>query len=145
MEPVIVTLLGPVEENVEDQFLYHDEFDYAAAGNVSGVDATHRRLSFLPGYVNDANFERETTMTMASCVVLFMIMGCISLVFLSCFYHNQKTSPLFISPRRHRLPKLVPPPLPIDGYFSWVSIDSSTVLQCALFPFRCADTVGILD
>ncbi|KAL3943621.1 MAG: hypothetical protein SGBAC_002289 [Bacillariaceae sp.] len=122
VEPVIVTLLGPVEEELQDNFLYEEEFSYQAVGNVSGVDATHRRLSFLPSYVEDAEFERETTMTMASCAVLFMIMGCISLVFLSCFYHDQKTSPLFISPRRHRLPKLVPPPLPIDGYFTWIKV-----------------------
>jgi len=49
-------------------------------------------------------------------------MSCILLILLSCFYHNQKTSPLFISPRRHRLPKLVPPPLPVAGYFDWVRV-----------------------
>lgn len=124
VEPVIVALLGPMEEELENEFLYSDEFDSQSVGSISGVDSSHRRLSFLPSYVNDANFERETTMTLVSCVVLFIIMGCISLVFLSCFYHNQKTSPLFISPRRHRLPKLVPPPLPIDGYFTWVRFEN---------------------
>jgi hypothetical protein len=84
------------------------------------VDETHRRLSFMPNYVEDINAFRETSMSFATLMMLFVIMGCLLLIFLSCFYHNQKTSPLFISPRRHRLPKLVPPPLPIDGYFDWV-------------------------
>jgi hypothetical protein len=122
IEPVIVALLGPLEDD-DDNYSYYD--DYGAHPFTSpleaGVDATHRRLGFLPAYVEDAHYFRETSMSMASCAVLFAIMSCILLIFLSCFYHNQKTSPLFISPRRHRLPKLVPPPLPIDGYFAWVS------------------------
>lgn len=124
IEPIIETILGPVEDAFDGDFFYGNDrilpqFATSAAG---GVDATHRRLSFLPNYVEDAHYFRETSMSMASCAVLSAIMLCFSLIFLSCFYHNQKTSPLFISPRRHRLPKLVPPPLPIDGYFSWVSL-----------------------
>jgi hypothetical protein len=123
IEPVIVTLLGPVEDVLDDDYdyTYDDEMVLPQFATSSGADATHRRLSFLPNYVEDAHYFRETSMSMASCAVLSAIMCCILLIFLSCFYHNQKTSPLFISPRRHRLPKLVPPPLPIDGYFSWVS------------------------
>jgi hypothetical protein len=125
IEPVIVTLLGPLEELLDgdgdDNYVYDDEMVLPQFASSSGVDTTHRRLSFLPNYVEDAHYFRETSMSMASCGVLTAIMICILLIFLSCFYHNQKTSPLFISPRRHRLPKLVPPPLPIDGYFSWVS------------------------
>jgi hypothetical protein len=109
VEPIIVTILGAVEEatNTSTAVALH-------------VDESHRRLNFLPNYVEDVNSFRETSMSFATLMMLFVIMGCILLVFLSCFYHNQKTSPLFISPRRHRLPKLVPPPLPVDGYFSWV-------------------------
>jgi hypothetical protein len=109
VEPVIVMLVGPVEEE-----------ETAAMTLRVPVDETHRRLSFLPTYVEDINAFRETSMSFATLMMLFVIMGCLLLIFLSCFYHNQKTSPLFISPRRHRLPKLVPPPLPIDGYFDWV-------------------------
>jgi hypothetical protein len=109
VEPVIVMLVGPVEDK-----------ETAAAAMALRVDETHRRLSFLPSYVEDISALRETSMSFATLMMLFVIMGCILLIFLSCFYHNQKTSPLFISPRRHRLPKLVPPPLPIDGYFDWV-------------------------
>lgn len=86
------------------------------------TDATHRRLGFLPSYVADVSSFRETSMSFATLAMLFIIMSGILLVFLSCFYHNQKTSPLFISPRRHRLPKLVPPPLPVDGAFSWIKV-----------------------
>ena len=127
VEPVIVALLGPVEEEKDHEFNYDDgdmEFYYSpqfSDAASSGVDETHRRLGFLPNYVEDAQYLRESSMTMASFAILFAIMSCIGLIFLSCFYHNQKTSPLFISPRRNRLPKLVPPPLPIDGYFAWVS------------------------
>lgn len=82
----------------------------------------HRRLGFLPSYVSNVKAFKETTMSFATLMMLFVTMFTVFLVFLSCFYHNQKTSPLFISPRRHRLPKLVPPPLPVDGYFSWMKI-----------------------
>ena len=61
-------------------------------------------------------------MSFATLVMLFVTMSAVFVIFLSCFYHNQVTSPLFISPRRHRLPKLVPPPLPVQGYFSWVKV-----------------------
>jgi len=100
------------------------------------TDAAHRRLSVLPAWVanytahsagnnnnNDSNsWLRTTSMSFATLTMMYIIMFVILLVFLSCFYHNQKTSPLFVSPRRHRLPKLVPPPLPVDGAFSWVKV-----------------------
>ena len=76
----------------------------------------------MPDYVEDVSAFRETSMTFATLVMLFTIMTCVLLVFLSCFYHNQKTSPLFASPRRNRLPKLVPPPLPVEGTFSWIQV-----------------------
>lgn len=82
----------------------------------------HRRLSFLPNYVEDVSSFRETSMSFATLAMLFIILICTFAIFMSCFYHNQKTSPLFISPRRHRLPKLVPPPLPVDGALSWVKV-----------------------
>jgi hypothetical protein len=99
------------------------------------IDATHRRLSVLPSWVanytahstdgsnnNSNSWLRTTSMSFATLTMMYIIMFVILLVFLSCFYHNQKTSPLFVSPRRHRLPKLVPPPLPVDGAFSWVKV-----------------------
>ena len=114
IEPIIVTLLGPVEEE--------QDFDHGASMEYAPVAlADHRRLSILPNYVEDVDAFRETSMSFATLAMLFLIMTCTFLIFLSCFYHNQKTSPLFISPRRHRLPNLVPPPLPVEGPFSWVS------------------------
>ena len=100
------------------------------AGNIStsgtmNAMSTHgsgRRLSFLPPYVEDVSAFRETSMSFATLAMLYVIFTCLLAIFMSCFYHNQKTSPLFISPRRHRLPKLVPPPLPVDGFTSWVKI-----------------------
>ena len=128
VEPVIVTLLGPLETLHESSLslpktaLSEEEFNF---GNETTwhVDGNHRRLSlaFMPDYVEDPYAFRETSMSFATLTMLFILMSSILVIFLSCFYHNQKTSPLFISPRRHRLPKLVPPPLPIDGYFDWVS------------------------
>lgn len=131
VEPIIVTLLGPVEEDwipnspatVEfiNNFEHHND------------ETMHRRLSFMPTFnwtsfnltdliENDHSFEkRNNDMNFATFITLFVTMSCVFAVFLSCFYHNQNSSPLFISPRRHRLPKLVPPPLPIEGYFDWVS------------------------
>jgi len=104
IEPCIVWLLGPGTNN-----------DDVTA------DST-RQLGFLPNYVEDASAFRETSMSFATLTMLFTIMTCLLIIFLSCFYHNQKTAPLFASPRRHRLPNLVPPPLPVDGTFSWIKV-----------------------
>ena len=126
VEPIIVALLGPVvPENDHSPRIVAASVATDGMENIPHwpVDAEHRRLTFdfMPNYVDDPYFYRETSMSFATLMMLFVLMSCILVVFLSCFYHNQKTSPLFISPRRHRLPKLVPPPLPIDGYFDWVS------------------------
>ena len=115
VEPIIVTIFGPVEQD-------DDWIDDTAFNKKYGYNETlHRRLGFLPEYIENPLASRETAMSFATLITLFVCMSCILVIFLSCFYHNQKTSPLFISPRRHRLPKLVPPPLPVDGYFDWVS------------------------
>ena len=145
IEPIIVFILGPSTQ--ADHFLDYnydndggdtsiimgDEFDITAAYNNNNdasmlqqeqqhVSSTHRRLGFLPSYVEDVSYLRASSMSFATLTMMYIIMSVILLVFLSCFYHNQKTSPLFVSPRRHRLPKLVPPPLPVDGAFSWVKV-----------------------
>ena len=117
VEPIIVQILGPVEE---DSYAT-DTTSFAFGGNYEYNETLHRRLGFLPNYIDNASTIRETSMSFATLITLFVTMSCILLIFLSCFYHNQKTSPLFISPRRHRLPRLVPPPLPVNGYFDWVS------------------------
>eukprot|EP00571_Detonula_confervacea_P006281 CAMPEP_0172319724 /NCGR_PEP_ID=MMETSP1058-20130122/38513_1 /TAXON_ID=83371 /ORGANISM="Detonula confervacea, Strain CCMP 353" /LENGTH=1134 /DNA_ID=CAMNT_0013034843 /DNA_START=202 /DNA_END=3606 /DNA_ORIENTATION=+ len=113
IEPIIVFLLGPSDDDHVNNH-HHTTTHHA--------DQSHRRLGFLPSYVEDVNYLRASSMSFATLTMMYIIMSCILLVFLSCFYHNQKTSPLFVSPRRHRLPKLVPPPLPVDGAFSWVKI-----------------------
>lgn len=117
VEPIIVTLVGPV---VDSAVRYEDDVPRLLCDGC--VDQSHRRLGFLPSYVSNVKAFKETSMSFATLIMLFVTLSCVFLIFLSCFYHNQKTSPLFISPRRHRLPKLVPPPLPVDGYFSWVKV-----------------------
>ena len=144
VEPIIVLLLGPMSttDNNDDYYeqnqqynseftteiIIDSEFDNNIDNNIlnqqqqQDQDDHHRRLSFLPAYVDDVNYLRASSMSFATLTMMYLIMSVILLVFLSCFYHNQKTSPLFVSPRRHRLPKLVPPPLPVDGAFSWVKV-----------------------
>lgn len=121
VEPIILQLAGPMEDEatLQARQQQQQEFEFPA---FDLYDESHRRLGFLPNYVEDVTAFKESSMSFASMIMLFVIMSCLLLIFLSCFYHSQKTSPLFISPRRHRLPKLVPPPLPIDGYFEWVRI-----------------------
>jgi len=112
----------PTEGSVRRNAQHMSEEEFNIADSTPLVDANHRRLGFLPAYIEDVSAYRETSMSFATLVMLFTIMSCLMVVFLSCFYHNQKTSPLFISPRRHRLPKLVPPPLPVDRFFSWIKV-----------------------
>ena len=113
VEPLVVRYLGEVEQN-----------DPNSASTIlcDSCDERHRRLNLFPEYISNVHVYRDTSMSFATLVMLYVTLGAVFLIFLSCFYHNQKTSPLFISPRRHRLPKLVPPPLPVDGYFSWVKV-----------------------
>jgi hypothetical protein len=130
VEPIIVTLLGPAIPENEYALRIPEASSTGSYNSATGhlLDGEHRRLTFsfdfMPNYVEDPYAFRETSMSFATLTMLFVLMGCVLAIFLSCFYHNQKTSPLFISPRRHRLPNLVPPPLPIDGYFDWVSTSS---------------------
>mmetsp|Transcript_10948 Transcript_10948/g.21664 ORF Transcript_10948/g.21664 Transcript_10948/m.21664 type:complete len:1041 (-) Transcript_10948:21-3143(-) len=135
VEPVIRLLVGPLvdEETLARQ---RERRRLVAARGRTGASAwlpwrsgrtadadgaSRRRLDLLPGYLTSKP-SRDTSMSFATLAMLFSLLSCLLLVFLSCFYHNQKTSPLFISPRRHRLPKLVPPPLPVDGPFRWMSV-----------------------
>ena len=149
IEPIIIYLVGPMEDEDYDAGLvsqlegettntnahihgnadihqYHTTSQHEPL-ELETIDAhelsfPRRKLGFMPDYVEDASAFRETTMSFATLTMLFTIMTCVLLVFLSCFYHNQKTSPLFASPRRNRLPKLVPPPLPVEGTFSWIKV-----------------------
>ena len=104
------------------QYIPDYDQDYHPSLDNNDDQQYHRRLGFLPNYVEDAKAFKETSMSFATLMMLVFLLACLFLIFLSCFYHNQKTSPLFSSPRRHRLPKLVPPPLPVDGYFKWVKV-----------------------
>ena len=142
VEPIIIQILGPIEDDNETETSWastasatmkhetslifgendNDNNNYYEHELLYNNETMHRRLGFLPEYIENASSSRfETSMSFATLITLFGTMSCLLLIFLSCFYHNQKTSPLFISPRRHRLPKLVPPPLPVEGYFDWVS------------------------
>ena len=139
VEPIIVRLLGPVDPSLpfsphfkkSQQILakYSNQsqryqYPYLIDDEQSDLHQNNRRLDYLPAFVknkiDDTTYFQETSMSFATFTMLLFIMSCILMVFLNCFYHNQKTSPLFISPRRHRLPNLVPPPLPVDGFFKWV-------------------------
>ncbi len=128
VEPVIVYILGPVEEDQTEETLNMYEMPMSMSDHDHAYvysrefDEERRRLGFLPSYVEDVSSFRETSMSFATLMMLFTTMACVFTVFLSCFYHNQQTSPLFASPRRHRLPRLVPPPLPVDGTFSWIRV-----------------------
>lgn len=111
VEPLVVRLLGDVQDDEALQWT---------------VDSYHRRLTpLLPKYLYNeqaAQSVKMTSMTFATLIMLSLVLTSVFVIFLACFYHSLKTSPLFISPRCHRLPKLVPPPLPVDGYFTWVKV-----------------------
>lgn len=120
VEPVIVGILGPVTEKhdmhstmpfalSDNNNLWNfnnsgseDYWNYSSSVNhsvfhVQEATMQHRRLgssSFLPDYVEDASLLRETSMSssmsFATLITLFVTMASILLIFLSCFYHNQK-------------------------------------------------------
>jgi len=126
-------MMGEVQYQLSNGKVTNNELNFDASGE-------GRRLSYLPDFVqnklSDASYFQETSMSFATFTMLFFIMNCVLMIFLNCFYHNQKTSPLFISPRRHRLPKLVPPPLPVNGFFSWVSPLFISSIKCVYFMKR---------
>lgn len=78
-----------------------------------------RRLASYPSYLEATSTQLDTKMTIASffflAVIAFVMIG----TFVSCFMHSLLTSPLFTSARRHRLPLLVPPPLPTRTFLGW--------------------------
>jgi len=125
IEPIIVFFLGPCNKKqvLSSNLNLKTPQKLLIFGNESISDELSRRnLGFLPSYIEDVSVFRDTSMSFATLSMMFVIMSSVMIVFISCFYHNQKTSPLFISPRRHRLPKLVPPPLPVDGPLSWARV-----------------------
>jgi len=61
-------------------------------------------------------------MSFTTLAMLFSLTSCLLLDFPNCFYNNQKTSFLFILLQPYRLPKLMPPLLPVDGSFRWMSV-----------------------
>jgi hypothetical protein len=67
-------------------------FDFSVNSTIARrFSSKHRRqLGFLPDYVEDASSIRETSMSFATLITLFATMASILLIFLSCFYHNQK-------------------------------------------------------
>jgi hypothetical protein len=118
VEPVIELLLGPADDNYNN----NNATTLAMAATAISTDVSHRRLSFIPTYLANVKAYKETSMSFATMFMLFVTLSCVFLVFCACFYHSQKTAPLFLSPRRHRLPQLVPPPLPVDSYWAWVRV-----------------------
>ena len=122
IEPAVVALLGPVVEEEPEEEVDFPPLTSLFASQEQHEYQQHRRLGLLPSYLSNVNAFHETSMSFATLIMLVFTMAAIFCIFLSCFYHNQKTSPLFISPRRHRLPRLVPPALPVDGYISWVKV-----------------------
>jgi hypothetical protein len=105
VEPVIVGILGPAAEynpmSTVPSSAFRDAFsksknllNQSSFSNSTALDSPevtmHRRLSFLPDYVEDASSFRETSMSFATLITLFITMASILLIFLSCFYHNQK-------------------------------------------------------
>jgi hypothetical protein len=101
-------ILGPLEEetfmnddnrnswNVTSSFVFNDSeaifgSSYSSGkNNLAEVEALHRRLGFLPDYVTEASTFRESSMSFATLITLFVTMASLLLIFLSCFYHNQK-------------------------------------------------------
>jgi hypothetical protein len=77
IEPIIEFLLGPAIQN-------HDPPTTTTAAAIT-VDDQHRRLSFLPSYVEDVSYLRANSMTFATLTMMLVIMFVISLVFLICF------------------------------------------------------------
>jgi hypothetical protein len=139
VEPIIVQLLGPPEEQARHQYSqqlvsssilhqydrYRSDYSHlididnefnlssfhdnttAQTTNLNNISTSssssssssllihdhihqHRKLGFLPGYVENAASFHETSMTFATLITLFVTMATILLIFLSCFYHNQK-------------------------------------------------------
>ena len=84
--------------------------------DADGASLCH--LGLLSDYLT-SKLSRDTFMFFATLTMIFSLTSCLLLGFLSCFYHNQKTSPLFISPRWHHLPKLTPPLLLVESRFRW--------------------------
>eukprot|EP00977_Amphora_coffeiformis_P007985 scaffold1803_cov92-Amphora_coffeaeformis.AAC.8 len=72
IEPIIVLLLGPCEDD--------DEATTAETLHAPHTDLHHRRLNFVPSYVSDLKAYKETSMSFATLMMLFL---CLSATFMS--------------------------------------------------------------
>ena len=90
-----------------------------SASEEAVVSSSRRGLASYPSYLEATSTQLDTKMN----IVSFFFLAIIALVmigtFVSCFMHSLLTSPLFTSARRHRLPLLVPPPLPTQTFLGW--------------------------
>jgi hypothetical protein len=87
---------------------------------------SHRKLISWSSYLQTHSTQLETSMNLASFFYLVLLSLVIMTTFLACFIHSSKTSPLFLTPRMHRLPNLTPPPLPAVNtagtFLAWVRV-----------------------
>ncbi|GMI08684.1 hypothetical protein TrLO_g12663 [Triparma laevis f. longispina] len=108
------------DEEIEPTQLFHDAVNTSALNSSSVLP--NRRLLFSPSWLSSTSTQLETTMTLASFVSLLFLSLLLYITFLSCFQHSLLTSPMFNSTRRHRLPNLVPVPLPRNSFTGWIKI-----------------------
>ena len=98
----------------------NDGFLGGVEGGNDGGNLRGRRLSSLPSYLQYNSSQMEQSMNIATFFFLVILSCLIMLTFLACFTHSKSTSPIFSSARLHRLPNLVPPPLPKKKFFAWI-------------------------
>ena len=83
LEPAIVTLLGPLEgEESKKENIFHSLTLQHPDADEYALNHTHRRLGFLPSYVSNVKAFKETSMSFATLMMLFVTMFTIFLIFL---------------------------------------------------------------
>ena len=60
--------------------------------------------------------------TLGGYLCILLITFFIIICFLACYAHSQRTAPLFLSPRLHHVPHLVPPRPPVFPLSSWLLV-----------------------
>ena len=155
VEPVIQFILGTLDTTIPkiykstnfilNKSLLSKTREFASS-NATDEEISHaKKLSYIPDYIHNMSLinvtalvpdyvgnvpnAREISTSFATLAALFLWMSCMMFIFPNCLHHNQKTSTLFISPRRHRIPKLIPPTLPIDGFLNELKLSWSYLMR----------------
>jgi hypothetical protein len=114
---IIISLI--IESAASSSSSYGESSSTSTSTSTSNSNSSSSNNNQFFSYLTTVDTAQEKSMSLSTFFSLLFFSAGFVIMFLACFVHSQRTSPLFSAPRRHRLPHLVPPPLPVKSLLSW--------------------------